>query len=275
MSLLGWIRGDSARKHLQILLAISIEIEEAAREPAVHRLWRVVGALLEALRDRVLEPGAAVKRLLGQVDQQIKRIIDEGEAGVARQPPDDLVNNILYYVGRARGGGHRVKDVKRAFDLEKLLPTPDRVVRERDGLAGPSPDLMRTVGAALKDDLSQVKDGLDIFMRTGRKNPEDLQDQRELLKKIGDTLSMLGLGRLRRDVEIENARLARMVTGAIEPDESGLMDIAATLLKLEDKLDKELLQLIDPRRESGAEAEDPRTMRITGQWPRLSYPSVS
>ena len=255
-SLLGWITGNAARDHIKILLAISIEIEETATEPAVHRLWRVVGALLEALRDGGLESGAAIKRLLGQVDQQIKRLIDLGEAGVARQPPDDLVNNILYYVGRARGGGRRVKDVKRAFDLEKLLPEPDRVVRERDGLAGPSPDLMRTVGAAIKDDLGQVKDGLDIFLRTGCKNPQDLQHQRDLLKKIGDTLSMLGLGRLRRDVEIENARLARMVTGAVEPEESGLMDIAATLLRLEDKLDKELLLLIDPRRDMGSESTD-------------------
>ncbi len=255
-SLLGWITGNDARNHLKVLLAISIEMENAAREPSVHRLWRVVGALLEALRDGGLESGAAIKRLLGQVDQHIRQVIELGETGVARNPPDDLVNNILYYVGRARGGGHRVKDVKRAFDLEKLLPEPDRVVRERDGLAGPSPDLMRTVGMALKDDLSQVKDGLDIFMRTGRKNPEDLQAQRELLKKIGDTLSMLGLGRLRRDIEIESARLARMVTGAVEPDENSLMEIAATLLKLEDKLDKELLQLIDPRREPGSEDED-------------------
>ncbi len=250
-ALLGWITGTAARDHIKIMLAISIEFEEASSEPSVHRLWRVVGALLEALREGGVEAGAAVKRLLGQVDRQIKRIIDGGENQVADAPPDDLVNNMLYYVGSARAGGHRVKDVKRAFGLEKLLPDPDEVMRQRDGLVGPSPDLMRTVGAAIKDDLGQVKDGLDIFLRTGNRDPDELQDHRNLLKKIGDTLGMLGLGHLRRDVEQENARIGQLMADDEGKLEAALMEIAATLLRLEDRLDKELLQLVDPARYSG------------------------
>ncbi len=85
--------------HLKVLLAISIEMEIKAREPSV----RVVGALLEALRDGGLDSGAAIKRLLGQVDQH------RSSNWVRRrgtQPPQ-TVNNILYYVGRARARGAR------------------------------------------------------------------------------------------------------------------------------------------------------------------------
>ncbi len=255
-ALLGWITGNAPADQIKVLLAISIEFEEASAEPSVHRLWRVVSALLEALREDGLEAGASVKRLLGQVDRQIKRVIDEGEAALAAAPPDELVNNVLYYIGRARKGGRRVREVKRAFDLEKLLPSDDEVDRERVGLAGPSPDLMRTVGAAIKDDLGQVKDGLDIFLRLGDKEAQALEQQRTLLKKIGDTLGMLGLGHLRRDVERENSRLGEIVASPPADLESPLMDIAATLLHLEDHLDKELVRLVDPSREPQPAAGD-------------------
>ena len=155
----------------------------------------------------------------------------------------------------ARAGGRRVRDVKRAFDLDKLLPAADDLNRERDNLAGPSPDLMRTVGAAIRDDLSQVKDGLDIFLRLGKQDATELQSQRELLRKIGDTLGMLGLEHLRGDVEQERARLGQLITGDADVLEPALLDIAATLLQLEDRLDKELLQLVDPNKEGGQAAD--------------------
>ena len=99
-ALLGWITGNAASDQVKIMLAICMEFEEASGNPSVHRLWRVVGALLEGLRENGIEAGAAVKRLLGQVDRQIKRLIDEGETEFATAPPDELVNNMLYYVGR-------------------------------------------------------------------------------------------------------------------------------------------------------------------------------
>ncbi|NNF52247.1 MAG: response regulator [Gammaproteobacteria bacterium] len=254
-ALLGWITGNSAQDQVKLMLAICMEFEEAASNPAVHRLWRVVGALLEALRENGIEVGAAVKRLLGQVDRQIKRIIDEGEEKYAESAPDDLVNNMLYYIGRSRAGGRRVADVKRAFDLEKLLPAADEVNRERHSLAGPSPDLMRTVGSAIKDDLAQVKDGLDIFLRLGKQDSAELESQRDLLRKIGDTLGMLGLEHLRHGVEAQRARMGQLITGDSDSLEPVLMEIAGNLLRLEDRLDTELFELVDPTQEDALEDE--------------------
>ena len=68
---------------------------------------------------------------------------------------------------------------------------------------------MRTVAAAIKEDLSKVKDVLDIFVRRGGGRNEELAPQLELLKKISDTLGVLGLGELRQRVQQEIAGAVR------------------------------------------------------------------
>jgi chemosensory pili system protein ChpA (sensor histidine kinase/response regulator) len=62
---------------------------------------------------------------------------------------------------------------------------------------------MQTVGAAIREDLAKVKDVLDIFMRRGGAVPEELAPQLDLLRKIGDTLGVLGLGEQRARVQAE------------------------------------------------------------------------
>ena len=46
---------------------------------------------------------------------------------------------------------------------------------------------MQTVAAAIREDLSKIKDVLDIYVRRGGAAPEELAPQIELLRKIGDT----------------------------------------------------------------------------------------
>jgi chemosensory pili system protein ChpA (sensor histidine kinase/response regulator) len=108
-----------------------------------------------------------LKRLLGQADRQIKALYEIGEARYCEDPPIDLLNNLLYYVARATTGGGRIAAVRASFKLSELLPVDDTIEQERESLSAPSVKLMRTVAAAIKEDLSKVKDVLDIFVRRG------------------------------------------------------------------------------------------------------------
>src|ERR1700739_1261240 len=106
---------------------------------------------------------------------------------------------------------------------------------------------MKTVAAAIREDLAKVKDVLDIFVRRGAGQPQELSPQVELLRKIGDTLGVLGLGELRADVQGETERLSRIVEGALAADEAILVEIAAALIGVEDKLDDRLVGMILPK----------------------------
>src|SRR5690606_12640847 len=103
-----------------------------------------------------------------------------------------------------------------------------------------------TVAGAIKEDLGRVKDVLDIYVRTGMEKSSDLVPQLDLLKKISDTLGVLGLGELRVDIDGEIERLKAVVSGG-GGDEQTILDIASTLLRVEDRLDQELVRMIAPQ----------------------------
>ncbi|MFO1408090.1 MAG: Hpt domain-containing protein [Steroidobacteraceae bacterium] len=246
LALLGWIRGENAVESLGVIEAVATDFESTATTQPLFQLWWVVGALVEALQQGGLEAQVSVKRLLGQVDREMRRLGELGEARWADAPPAELLNNLLYYVARSTASGPRVTAVRRSFRLEEVLAADDGVGDTGDTLSGPSVRLMKTVASAIREDLTRVKDVLDIFVRRGGTEVDELVPQLEMLRKISDTLGVLGLGALRDRVQGEIESLQRIVERHEPPGEAALLDVAAALIEVEDGLDPQLLKLIVP-----------------------------
>ena len=257
IGLLGYIRGERTVQNLEILAKVAEKLEQVATTQPVFQLWWVTGAILEAVRANGLEGSATLKRLLGQADRQIKTLYELGEARYCEDPPVDLLNNLLYYVARASTTGGRIAAVRASFKLSELLPVDDSIEHERESLSAPSVKLMRTVAAAIKEDLSKVKDVLDIFVRRGGGRSDELVPQLELLKKISDTLGVLGLGELRQRVQEEISQLSEIVIDGKTPPEESLIKVAGVLLSVEDSLDDQLVRLILPAASDASLAELP------------------
>jgi chemosensory pili system protein ChpA (sensor histidine kinase/response regulator) len=257
IGLLGYIRGERTVQNLEILAKVAEKLEQVATTQPVFQLWWVTGAILEGVRANGLESSATLKRLLGQADRQIKALYELGEARYCEDPPVDLLNNLLYYVARASTTTGRIAAVRASFKLTELLPVDDSIEHERESLSAPSVKLMRTVAAAIKEDLSKVKDVLDIFVRRGGGRSEELIPQLELLKKISDTLGVLGLGELRQKVQEEISELSDIVTDGKTPPEESLIKVAGVLLSVEDSLDDQLVRLILPASTEGFPTDVP------------------
>jgi chemosensory pili system protein ChpA (sensor histidine kinase/response regulator) len=258
LALLGWIRGEKVEDNLRHLAEIATQFEHAASTQPLFQLWWVVSALLEALRAGGIEATVSVKRLLGHVDREMKRLADLGEQQYAATPPLDVLNNLLYYVAQSSQAGPVVSEVRRSFGLDDMVATHAADASEAvDTLSAPSVRLMRTVAAAIREDLTRVKDVLDIFVRKGATQVDDLVPQLEMLRKISDTLGVLGLGALRSRVEGELESLKAIVERRIPPDDTALLGIAAALIAVEDSLDSQLLRLILPDGETGGERSQP------------------
>ena len=264
VGLIGWIRGERIEQNLEILAAVSSKIEQIATHQPVFQLWWVVGAVIEALQEGALEGGVSVKRLLGLADREIKRLYEEGESRYSQSPPVELLNNLLYYVGRTETTGPRAVAVRASFRLSELLPVDENIEEERENLSAPSVKLMQTVAAAIREDLSKVKDVLDIFVRRGSGQPRELGSQAALLRKIADTLGVLGLGELRANIMRETRRLDQIVSGELKPEEALLVEIAATLIGVEDKLDDQLVGMILPKSQMPGRDEDAEFQQVQG-----------
>ena len=247
VGLLGWIRGERPEQNLDIMARVAERLEQIATTQPVFQLWWVVGAVLEGLRTGGLEGGASIKRLLGIADREMRRLYSQGEARYSESPALELLNNLLYYVARAKVAGARISAVRASFRLGDLLPVDNTIEQERERLSAPSVKLMRTVAAAIKEDLARVKDVLDIFVRKGGAQLDELAPQLEFLKKISDTLGVLGLGGLRAKVQEEIGVLGDIVAKKEPANEDLLVRMAATLISVEDALDDQLVKLILPQ----------------------------
>jgi chemosensory pili system protein ChpA (sensor histidine kinase/response regulator) len=264
-ALLGWIRSDNTGANLDELIKTSSTLEKTAKAAPVKQLWSVLTAVLVALRADGLEASIQLKRLVGQADRQLKRLIDGGEEAFANAPPVELLNSFLYYVARARCDDERVVRLRTTYGLEDRVPGEEQLERAREGLAGPSVKLMHTVAEAIKEDLATVKDVLDIFVRTGMEDVPQLRPQLDMLKKIGDTLGVLGLEAARAQIQTEAHELGIIVASNRINDPAVLEKIAATLLDVEDALDRELVRAVLPGggEKADEESEDTQYRHVT------------
>ncbi len=255
-ALLGWYKGDDSAKHLAVLADAAEKLEQAATTPAVFELWWIVGGIIEGLREGGIQADVSLKQLLGQVDRQMKKLMEQGEALAAEEPAQELVNNLLYYIGRADTAGKRILAIKESFKLGDLLPHESELAEARDSLSGPNVNLMRTVSGAIREDISRIKDTLDIFVRMGKSDTGELAPLDELIKKVGDTLNVLGLPKLNDELEDQRKNLQKLLAAKRAPEEAELMEIASGIVRVESGLDDAINALISPDGPKGGIGSD-------------------
>ena len=238
MGLVSWFRDRNVSQALQQLADVVHELRGALREPSSSQLFWIAEGLIEALIDEGLDASVSAKLLLGQVDRQIKRIIDEGESVLVNEQPVELVKNLLFYVASAGSQGPAVSAVRETFRLGELLSGTGTEETEQAGLGGVNLDVLETVASVVHEDLAHIKDNIDLFMRSEPRDIAALQPVADALKKIADTLGMLGLG-TQRNIVVEQAAIVRdMIDAKLQPDEAAFMEMASGFIFIESSLDE-------------------------------------
>ncbi len=236
MGLVSWFRDRDVERALKQILGVVSQLRKAAKQKSVAQLLWVAEGVIEALIDDGLAPSVSSKLLLGQVDREIKRIIDGGEQVIVDEPPVDLIKNLLYYVATASSEGDRVQELSSAFKLNELLSGSGINEDSQEGLSAVNLEVMETVTSAVKEDISRIKDEIDIFIRTSEQDVNTLQSVKDALKKVADTLGMLGLG-TQRNVVVEQAEIINaIIEGRVPATDDTFMEMASGFLFVESSL---------------------------------------
>ncbi|HST28851.1 MAG TPA: Hpt domain-containing protein [Rudaea sp.] len=243
LSLLRWIRDDSAAAQLGRLIEVLDRLRTACTQEDACRLWWVSAGVLEGVASGAVEANAAVKLLFGKVDREIKRLVDTGEAGFRVSPPADLTKNLLFYIAHSEAAGERAAAIRTTYKLDTLLPSEKELQHAQGSISGHNRSLLDTVSVAIKDDLMRVKEALDIFLRAQDPDPAELMAQVDALDRVGDTLGMLGLGVPRRVVTEQRKVVEEMANKSRPADEATLLDVAGALLYVEASLDDHIDRL--------------------------------
>ncbi|WP_394559802.1 Hpt domain-containing protein [Aquipseudomonas alcaligenes] len=233
MALVGVIRNQDLATNLGYMARVFARLETLCKEAPLGPLWQIASGMVEGLANGSVVNSTSVRTLLRQVDKELKRLVEQGADGINQGAPDELTKNLLFYVAKAPAQSPRIRNLKDQYRLDDALPDSGVVDEERARLAGPDRDAMRSVVGALCEELVRVKDSLDLFVRSDRKQVAELDSLLAPLKQIADTLAVLGFGQPRKVILDQIDVVHALSLGQREPNDAVLMDVAGALLYVE------------------------------------------
>ncbi|HCC63180.1 MAG TPA: hybrid sensor histidine kinase/response regulator [Pseudomonas sp.] len=233
VALVGVIRNQDLSTNLSYMARVFARLEMLCKDAPLGALWQIASGVVEGLASGAVANGTTVRNLLRQVDRELKRLVAEGAEGINQAAPDELTKNLLFYIAKAPAQSPRIQALKAEYSLDDALPDSTLVDEERAQLAGPDRGAMRSVVAALCEELVRVKDSLDLFVRSDRTGLTDLGALQSPLKQIADTLAVLGFGQPRRIILDQISLVEGLANGRQQPDDAALMDVAGALLYVE------------------------------------------
>ncbi|MDO3387584.1 Hpt domain-containing protein [Gilvimarinus sp. SDUM040013] len=238
----GFIKSVNADENLAYLQKVFQRLYRLTSGTARQSLWKIAIALAEALEMDAVESSVSIKNLLRRLDREIKVLAVHGTKALQVFTDDELLKNLLYYVARSGkhapgfSAGSFLKQVYDQYQLESAL-LEGKEGSDADGvLSSPDPDAIRSVVKALKVELDGVKQALDLSLSASDK-AKPLQDAVAIIRRVGDTMAILGIGDLRRVVLDQGAAIELALDGGAELSPDQLMAVAARIIDIEGELD--------------------------------------
>ncbi len=201
----------------------------------LRQLWWVAGGLLEGIASGEVTVDVPVKTQLARLDREIARMLEESNAGIAADPPDDLLRRMLFTLGSvADTSSDRIQLIREQLGLKDwfgLLGVEDEeVLQLRAGLR----NLGRTMNTAWFDRVENLVSGYFGEARAEDREASFAELERELerLAERAQAESLDGVATLAREIGQTAAELDKS-EGEVTRTASDIK-IASSILFLRD-----------------------------------------
>ncbi len=229
-ALIGVFRNADIENNLGYLVKVLQRLDKLTSSTPKGQLWFVAHGFILGLQDQTIELGAAAKRLLKQLDNSLKDLIDRKAESLSEFAEEEILKNLLYYIAKSDSELPEIIAVKDRYELGSSLPTADQ---DGSQMSGPDASTMESVVSALMEELARIKDNLDIMVRGKIQDVNSLSSLLPDLKHVGDTMAVLGLGIPRQVLLDQMGTINELISSGQTVTDSALMDIAGALLYVE------------------------------------------
>jgi len=249
-ALLRWLQHQEDTDRLSPLHSVCETLQRRVERLDLKRLWWIAGEVIGGLLDKVTENDIHLRRLFARLHLVIKTLAESGEDAVEDHSANAVSQALLFHIAQARSGSASVDTLKERFQLQELVPDRDVLVRARGAVTGRNRELYLSLGSAVRDELSLVKDALDLELRTGAIETGRREQSHEALLRLQDTLKMMGLADSARSIEKLMPAFDASEDPEQDPDqrsrESLLMELAEQLIQVESVLEEQVSTLGEP-----------------------------
>jgi chemosensory pili system protein ChpA (sensor histidine kinase/response regulator) len=235
-ALLGVVKGEKVEENFGYLDKVFSRLKELSKGLPREPLWITVLALLEGISAKEIPLGYSVKMLLRELDGEIRQLAQAGVEGLSQPLPEVLLKNILFYIAYSRSEAPRAVLVRADYHLDEALPEA-LLEDSEDGLSPMyHPETAQAIVAALDEEIGQVKESLDRYTMEGGDNEQLLDDASNGLRRISDSLAVVGRGELRASMEQAREQILAFRNNPSDSGKGCLVLVAAQLVEGEASL---------------------------------------
>lgn len=233
VAMLNVLQGKQAAPSLGMMARALERLDKICGNRQQSKLWWVGSEVLTLLAKDKLQLSKSRKMLFGAIDRDIKRLQFEGEAVLDREPPEALLKELLYLVVLSGSDSERSEQIRAAFNTPELPYTEASLIREQEYLKGPSATTVSSMAAVLQDELRNTKNILERAAQGGVDMLKDTPELGENLKKVADTLTIVGLKAPAESLKADMVKIQTWQDGTAEASPDDLLGVADTLLYIE------------------------------------------
>ncbi|MEN8204579.1 MAG: Hpt domain-containing protein [Pseudomonadota bacterium] len=234
--LLEWYRNKEGNAGLRIIVEVLDDLQQCAASEPVARIWWVGSCVAEALRDGLLDVSVETKQLFGQLDRQIKRLMDSGESVFDDVLSDDLMKNLLFRVALATSESEKIGLIRETYGVKQLSTDCEVTGSVSDELIACSDEMMQTVTVSIRSDIERIKERLEQFNHGDGHDARILLPVADDLHALANTLGMIGKVEQSEAVAVQEQSVREFVSGSDMTAAAGFVVLANTLVSVEDAL---------------------------------------
>ncbi|WP_250658329.1 hypothetical protein [Alkalimarinus coralli] len=233
VALLGIIREQNLSVSTKLLTRSALGLSKLCGNSPLSGLWCLLAIAGQAINDRQMEATQSRKRLLMRIERYTKELVYVGKVVTSKTAPDSIIKELLYILSLSGSNNQEVRDILQAYDVKPLALDEQKLVSHRKRLFGPGVDVLRSLSGALIEEISQLKDKLDIIERGIDPDVTDFSVISSGLEKLASTLVMLDLTQLAELATSQNEALKTWSEGGKTPTEEELIAVANAVLTIE------------------------------------------
>jgi len=233
VGLLDMLRDRNTKISLSLLgRAARGSLKLCAGDP-LSQFWALVNLVCETILNEEMATADLRKRLFMKVEKYLREMALVGSVVTSKSAPDSLTKELLYILALSGSESENVKKALEAYDVTTLDFTEKTLNAESKRLFGPGADVLRSLSSALQEEMSQLKDKLDILERSGDPKVADIDFICGVFDRLSSTLMMLDLSNISIACDQQATRLSGWKESLDSVSEQELLSVADAILGIE------------------------------------------
>lgn len=233
IGLIGLIREENLQLKMQLMHRAMSRLADAVGSTDTRTQWRLGEAVLEAMLSKDLNLTFTRKRTLSLLDAEL-RSFEQAPDNTAVSTNKALLAELVYLVNVSGCTHEACTEVTKSLSLSPLAITDRIVQKEKAIMHGPNADTMIAMVQALREDLAQSKEILEIASQdTSVSNDFGLLVG--VFQRTSDILAVIGLSTSSQTLAAMSKSVQACVNGEAFNNDN-LLEIADGLLYVESAL---------------------------------------